>query len=55
MMMNTPKVSIGRLCNEYEDEVTDIMDLRTTSATSRQRSQPTIGETTISTQEEGED
>ena len=51
MMMNTPKVSTGRLCNEHEDEDADIMDLRTTSATSRQRSQPTIGETTISTQE----
>ena len=51
MMMNTPKISTGRLCNEHEDEYADIMDLRTTSATSRQRSQPTIGETAISTQE----
>ena len=49
MMMHTPKVSTGRLCNEHEDEDTDIMDLRNKSATSRQRSQPTSGETTIST------
>ena len=35
MIMNTPKVSTGRLCNEHEDEDADIMDLRTTSATSR--------------------
>ena len=52
MMMNSPKVFIGGLSDVHNDENTGIMDLRTTSSTSHQRSQPTIGETTISAEEE---
>ena len=48
-LMNTPKVVTSLSCNEYKKDDADIMDLRTTSIISRQRSQPTIGETTIST------
>ena len=51
MMMNSPKFSTDQLSDVYDDENTGTMDLRTTSAASHQRSQPTIGETTISTHE----
>ena len=51
MIMNSPKISTGRLADVYDDENTGTMDLRTTSTASHQRSQPTIGETTISTHE----
>ena len=52
LMMNPPRVLIGQSSDVHDNENTDAMDLGTTSATSYQRSQPTIGETTISTQEE---
>ena len=50
-LMNTQKFSTSPLYNENENDNAGIMDLRTTFVTSRQRSQPTIGEATISTQE----
>ena len=49
--MNTPKVFTGPLYNTNEDNNAEEIDLVTTSVTSHQRSQPTIGETTISMQE----
>ena len=39
MMMNSPKVFTGGLSDVHNDENTGIMDLRTTSSTSHQRSQ----------------
>ena len=50
-LMDTPQIFTGPLYNTKEDNDAEEIDLVTTSGTTHQTSQPTIGETTISTRE----